>query len=76
MPMHITVTASTEEWQKMAAVMGELCSYQYIQVLVHTGMYCIVLDILYDAQPGTIQSAGCMLLDINLLKPSILEFQD
>jgi hypothetical protein len=41
-------------------------------------MYCIVLDIfkLYDAQASTIQTAGCVHLDINLLKPSRLEFQD
>ena len=39
-------------------------------------MYCIVLDILYDAQPGTIQSAGCVRLDINLLKPSRIKFRD
>ncbi len=38
-------------------------------------MFCIVLDILYDAQPGTIQSAGCVLLDINLVKPRRIEFQ-
>ena len=37
---------------------------------------CIILDILHDAQAGTIQSAGCVRLDINLLKPSRLEFQD
>ena len=34
------------------------------------------LDIMYVAQAGTIQSAGCVRLDINLLKPSRLEFQD
>ncbi len=39
-------------------------------------MYCIVLDLLYDAQASTIQTAGCVRLDINLLKPSRLEFQD
>ena len=31
---------------------------------------------MYVAQAGTIQSAGCVRLDINLLKPSRLEFQD
>ena len=39
-------------------------------------MYCFVLDILLDGQAGTIQSAGCVRLDINLLKPSRLELQD
>ena len=41
-------------------------------------MYCFVLDILVllDAQAGTIQSAGCVRLDVNLLKPSRLELQD
>ena len=39
-------------------------------------MYCITLDTLHDAQAGTIQSAGCVRLDTNLLKPSRLEFQD
>ena len=48
----------------------------YSYVLVRTGKYCVALDILYDAQPSTIQTAGCELLDINLLKPSRLEFQD
>jgi hypothetical protein len=39
-------------------------------------MYCFVLDILLDGQAGTIQSAGCVRLDVNLLKPSRLELQD
>jgi hypothetical protein len=43
--------------------------YQY--VLVRT-----VLDMLYGAQAGTLQSAGCVRLDINVLKPSRLEFPD
>jgi hypothetical protein len=48
----------------------------YCIVLVCTAMYCIVLDILLDGHAGTIQSAGCVRLDINLLKPSRLELQD
>jgi hypothetical protein len=48
----------------------------YSYVLVRTGMYCIVLDILYDAQASTIQTAGCVRFDINLLKPSRLQFQE
>jgi hypothetical protein len=48
----------------------------YSYALVHTGVYCIVLVILYNAQASTIQTAGCVCLDINLLKPSRLEFQD
>ncbi len=39
-------------------------------------MYCIVLDISYDAQAGTVQLAGCVRLDINFFKPSKIEFQD
>ncbi len=35
-----------------------------------------MLDILLDAQAATIRSAGCVRLDINLLKPSRLELQD
>ena len=46
-------------------------TYQYIPVCT-----CMYLDIMYVAQAGTIQSAGCVRLDINLLKPSRLEFQD
>jgi hypothetical protein len=47
---------------------------RYSYVLVRAGMYCIVLDILYDAQASTIQTADCVRLDIKLLKPSRLEF--
>jgi hypothetical protein len=39
-------------------------------------MFYLILDILYDAQADTIQSSGCVRLDINLLKPSRLDFQD
>ncbi len=57
-----------------------LCTYQHILVCTCMNWYVlvcwIVLGIFYDAQASTIQSAGCVCLDINLLKPSRLEFQD
>ncbi len=43
-------------------------------VPVCTNMYCVVLDKMCDVQAHSIQSAGTVRLDINLLKPLRLEF--
>ncbi len=37
-------------------------------------MYCLVRGKMCDVQAHSIQSAGCVRLDINLIKPSRLEF--
>ena len=65
--LHISVTCSSFVYIPVHTSM-------YLYILVRTGMYCIVLDILYDAQAGTIQSAGCVLLDINILKPNVVVY--
>jgi hypothetical protein len=52
-------------------------TYMYVLVCnvpVCTSMYCVVLDKMCDVQAHTIQSAGTVRLDINLLKPLRLEF--
>ena len=43
-------------------------------VLVCACMYYLVLDILCDYQANSMQSAGCVRHDINLLKPIRLKF--
>ncbi len=43
-------------------------------VLVCSSMYCVLLDKMCNVQAHTIQSAGTVRLDINLLKPLRLEF--
>jgi hypothetical protein len=48
----------------------------YQHILECTSLYCISFDIWLNVQAGTIQSAGCVRLDVNLLKPSRLELQD
>jgi hypothetical protein len=53
-----------------------VCTSMYYYALVHTGMFYLIPDILYHAQADTRQSSGCVRLDINLLKPSRLNFQD
>ena len=45
-----------------------------MNVLVCTCMYCVLLDKMCNVQAHTKQSAGTVRLDINLLKPSRLEF--
>jgi hypothetical protein len=53
-----------------------VCTGTYWYVLECTCMYCHVRDTMCDVQAHSIQSAGCVRLDINLFKPtgSRLEF--